>query len=389
MAMMMTGRVLLVCALCVQWCGAVFGHAMDDYCSEGGGNGLRHTSNGGDDGVSLKADCGLLATRMALIKAVEAAEAGQGLSGGPGLSQDTKEKLDDNSLGTNTVGSAAPGSGRGIVAGQPEASPPKLKGLDTEGQQGKPEGLGLNGGKEVDKRDHTDGKTTEPQHQRVDQSSSSSSSGSPGSKSGNDGNSENTSERNESSDETLTEEENNLRSKSDSPEEKAEEEPKKTGDKKSLSHEAPTETRGSPAKDAEIQTATPSLPPATMNGPSSTEDLPPVQPLKRVQDDNAESRPPSPTANGGAANNEADKSTEGDIPSNDSAADGAGAGEGKPDENKEANPKETPVEATAMKNTTATTGDSDGSTAVSHTTSPLLLLLVVACAAATAAVVAA
>ncbi|EKF27532.1 mucin-associated surface protein (MASP), putative [Trypanosoma cruzi marinkellei] len=43
-------------------------------------------------------------------------------------------------------------------------------------------------------------------------------------------------------------------------------------------------------------------------------------------------------------------------------------------------PKETPVEATVMKNTTATTGDSDGSTAVSRTTSPLLLL-VFACAA--------
>ncbi|KAF8300188.1 Mucin-associated surface protein (MASP), putative, partial [Trypanosoma cruzi] len=74
---MMTGRVLLVCALCVLWCGAVFGHAMEDYCGEGGGNGLRHTSNGGDDGVSLKADCGLLSTRMALIKAVEAADDGE------------------------------------------------------------------------------------------------------------------------------------------------------------------------------------------------------------------------------------------------------------------------------------------------------------------------
>ncbi|KAF8298334.1 Mucin-associated surface protein (MASP), subgroup S133 [Trypanosoma cruzi] len=42
--------------------------------------------------------------------------------------------------------------------------------------------------------------------------------------------------------------------------------------------------------------------------------------------------------------------------------------------------KETRVEAT--KNTTATTGDSDGSTAVSHTTSPLLLLLLVVVTAA-------
>ncbi|KAF8282533.1 Mucin-associated surface protein (MASP), subgroup S008 [Trypanosoma cruzi] len=41
-----------------------------------------------------------------------------------------------------------------------------------------------------------------------------------------------------------------------------------------------------------------------------------------------------------------------------------------------------------MRNDTATPGDSDGSTAVSHTTSPLLLLLVVACAAAAAVVAA-
>ncbi|EKF30725.1 mucin-associated surface protein (MASP), putative [Trypanosoma cruzi marinkellei] len=46
---------------------------------------------------------------------------------------------------------------------------------------------------------------------------------------------------------------------------------------------------------------------------------------------------------------------------------------------------QTPVEATFIKHTTATTGDSDGSTAVSHTTSPLLLLLLVACAAVVAA----
>ncbi|KAF8278997.1 Mucin-associated surface protein (MASP), subgroup S001 [Trypanosoma cruzi] len=36
-------------------------------------------------------------------------------------------------------------------------------------------------------------------------------------------------------------------------------------------------------------------------------------------------------------------------------------------------------------NATAITDDSDGSTAVSHTTSPLLLLLLVACAAAVVA----
>ncbi|KAF5217701.1 Mucin-associated surface protein (MASP) subgroup S061 [Trypanosoma cruzi] len=74
---------------------------------------------------------------------------------------------------------------------------------------------------------------------------------------------------------------------------------------------------------------------------------------------------------------------------NDPAADAAGTREEKQNENKDANPKETPVEATATKNTTATTGDSEGSTAVSHTTSPLLLLLLVVACAAAAAVVAA
>ncbi|EAN97709.1 mucin-associated surface protein (MASP), putative, partial [Trypanosoma cruzi] len=73
----------------------------------------------------------------------------------------------------------------------------------------------------------------------------------------------------------------------------------------------------------------------------------------------------------------------------DPAADGAVTQEEKQNGNKEANPKETPVEATVMKTTAATTGDSDSSTAVSHTTSPLLLLLLLVACAAAAAVVAA
>ncbi|EKG08514.1 mucin-associated surface protein (MASP), putative [Trypanosoma cruzi] len=103
----------------------------------------------------------------------------------------------------------------------------------------------------------------------------------------------------------------------------------------------------------------------------------------------AESTPPSPTANGDAANNEAGNSTEDGIPNSDPAADVAGTREEKQNENNDANPKETPVTAAATKTTTATTGDGDGSTAVSHTTSPLLLLLVVFACAAAAAVVAA
>ncbi|KAF5217001.1 Mucin-associated surface protein (MASP), subgroup S099 [Trypanosoma cruzi] len=378
---MITGRVLLVCALCVLWCGAAFGHAMDDYCSEGGGNGLRHTSNGGDDGVSLKADCGLLATRMALIKAVEAAEAGQGLSGDTKPQGNLKEPLPNN-----TEGSPAPGAGGSDVAVQP---PPAVtlehEGSDTGGQQVTlPNVVDTNGGK---KGDDKNGSELEPEEIGAGQSSSSS--GGAGTLGGKGLPSKQTSKSNEPSNRTPTQEEDagNHRITPHSPEEKAEEEHEVK--KENVSHEAPTETHGSPANDAGIQTATPSPPPATMNEPSSTEDLPPVQALQRVQDDHAESRPPSPTANGDAANNEADNSTEDGIPNNDPAADGAGTAEEKQNENKEANPKETPVEATAMKNTTATTGDSDGSTAVFHTTSPLLLLLLVVASAAAAAVVAA
>ncbi|KAF8288477.1 Mucin-associated surface protein (MASP), subgroup S063 [Trypanosoma cruzi] len=85
--------------------------------------------------------------------------------------------------------------------------------------------------------------------------------------------------------------------------------------------------------------------------------------------------------------NDANSGTEEGITKDDPAADGAGTNDTKNSQNKHDNTKETPVQATAMKGATATTGDSDGSTAVSHTTSPLLLL-VVACVAAAAVVAA-
>ncbi|KAF8277904.1 Mucin-associated surface protein (MASP), subgroup S099 [Trypanosoma cruzi] len=406
MAMMMTSRVLLVCALCVLWCGAVFGHAMDDYCSEGGGNGLRHTSNGGDDGVSLKADCGLLSTRMALIKAVEAAEGEQELSV-PDPPQDTGESLQNDMQSTG-----APGAGGGGVAGQPAELPPKPGGSDTEEQVG---GLGVmdtNNGKVAGDEEQKDGNEADSQHQRADQLTSSSSSGSSGTEGAKQPSSRANSKSKETLDELPQEEEEDLRGESDSPEEEAEvtilseqgteELVKNEEDKKNAINEAPTETRGNPTNNAEIQTATTEL-----NGHSSPETLEDVQQPEEFQGekdsnnnsqtksavtitanqqnepsgDHGESGPPSPTANGDATNNNSDKSTEDGIPNSDPASDAPGAAEEKQNENKDANPKETPVEATAMKNTTVTTGDSDGSTAVSHTTSPLLLL-VVACAAA-------
>ncbi|KAF8300028.1 Mucin-associated surface protein (MASP), subgroup S100 [Trypanosoma cruzi] len=402
MAMMMTGRVLLVCALCVLWCGAVFGHAMDDYCSEGGGNGLRHTSNGGDDGVSLKADCGLLSTRMGLIKAVEA-EDGQELSVTDPPQDNSKVSSPDNKLGNNTQSTGAPDSKRGSVAVQPAGLPPKPGGSDTEEQVRKLEVVDTSGEEVGGDEEQKDGTAPGPQHQSVDQlSSSSSSSGSSGTEGVKQPSSRANSESNEALND-LPQEEKDLRGESDSREGEAEELEKKEEDNGNRNDKALTDISGNPAKHTEIQTAT-----TQVNGHSSPEALEDVKQPEEVQGekdsnnnsqtksvatiaanqqnepsgDHAESRPPPPTANGDATNNEADKSTEDGTPNSDPAADGAGTAEEKQNENMNANPKESPVEATATKNTTAMSGDSDNSTAVSHTTSPLLLLLVVACAAA-------
>ncbi|EKG01001.1 mucin-associated surface protein (MASP), putative [Trypanosoma cruzi] len=415
MAMMMAGRVLLVCALCVLWCGAVFGHAMEDYCSEGEGNGLRHTSNGGDDGVPLKADCGLLSIRMTLIKAVEAEEAGSGLR-----APDPPGTPKDKALEGNTKGSEALGSGGGSVAGRPEvaAAAPTPRGSDTEEQVRELEVVVTNDGKVAgDAKEQRNVNAVDSQHQRGDQSSSSSSSGSSGTEGVKQPVLKENSKSNEISDnppqeeeeEEEEEEQEEHRSNPDSLEEEAAEE-QETGEAlKNSSNEAPTETHEGPTNNAEKQTAT-----TQVNGQSSPEALEDVEQPEEVQGeedsnhnpqtnsvasiaanqqneppaDHGESGPPSPTANGGAANNDSDKRTEDGISSSDPASDGAGTREGKQNENKDANPKETPVTATAMKTTTATTGDSDGSTAVSHTTSPLLLLLVFACAAAAAVVAA-
>ncbi|EKG00920.1 mucin-associated surface protein (MASP), putative [Trypanosoma cruzi] len=385
---------------------------MEDYCGEGGGDGLRQTSNGGDDGVSLKTNCGLLSTRMGLIKAFEAAEAGPE-SSLPVPPQDTEESLPDNKLGNNANGTGAPDSGGVSVAVQPPAGiPPTPKGSGTEEKGKKSEVVNTSGEEVAGDQEQKDVIEAVPQQQSVDQLSSSSSSDRPDTESVKQPSSRANSKSKEISDdqpqeEEEEEEEDNLRSETDSHEEQEELEKKEALQK--ASNEAPTETHGGPTNKEEKQTATTEL-----NGQSSPEALEDVEQPEEVQGekdsndnpqtksaasiaanqhnepsaDHGESRPPSPTANGGAANNDFDNSTEDGIPSNDPAADGAGTREEKQNENKDANPKETPVTATAMKTTTATTGDSDGSTAVSHTTSPLLLLLVVACAAAAAVVAA-
>ncbi|EKF99893.1 mucin-associated surface protein (MASP), putative, partial [Trypanosoma cruzi] len=250
MAMMMTGRVLLVCALCVLWCGAVFGHAMEDYCGEGGGDGLRHTSNGGGDGVSLKADCGLLSTRMGLMKAVEAADGDgvQELSVPDQLQDKSKVSSPDNKFGNNTQSTGAPGSKGDSAAGEPEAAPAAplgSGGSGTGGQQGKPEGLDPAVGRKAgNKEDRNDGTATGPKLQTVDQSSSSSSaSGRPGPQNVEEHKLENTSDSDESSGDLPEDDERDRLSQSDSREEKAEELVKQIElNTENTSHEAPALT---------------------------------------------------------------------------------------------------------------------------------------------------
>ncbi|PBJ77558.1 mucin-associated surface protein [Trypanosoma cruzi cruzi] len=107
-------------------------------------------------------------------------------------------------------------------------------------------------------------------------------------------------------------------------------------------------------------------------------------------DFHVESTPKSISAASNAANDDADTDTDKVIPNNDSAAGGAVTEGRHQDGKKEERAEEkTPPKSVPSINDTATPGNSDGSTAVSHATShPLPLLLVVACAAAAAVVAA-
>ncbi|KAF5218123.1 Mucin-associated surface protein (MASP) subgroup S118 [Trypanosoma cruzi] len=100
----------------------------------------------------------------------------------------------------------------------------------------------------------------------------------------------------------------------------------------------------------------------------------------------AESTTPTPTVASDNGDNETDKGTGEDTPNNAPESDVARTEENQ-DENKNNKPKGTPVEVASVKTATVNSGDSDGVKAASHTTSPLLLLLV-ACAAAAAVVAA-
>ncbi|PBJ68736.1 mucin-associated surface protein [Trypanosoma cruzi cruzi] len=439
MAMMMTGRVLLVCALCVLWCLTAFGDATDNRCIEGDGNVLTHTHDGGNDRVRLKADSGLIFTRMGLIKVAEAGER-------------EEEDLEGVHASLGSVGGISPGS---LLAGPGDngtPGPKEVKGAAGAGLPPSMPGLGVSGtgdensqslkaGQEGNEQNSLEPKKKEPkesQDQATDQLPSSS--GSTPTRSGEKSSLTGTDDLTPLPKGTETELSADPQDKNGSDEAIGEEDGEKEKEKKQEKnklqpekHEGQNNGGGTPPPPP----PPPPLPPSGGPAPSSTagEGGPPAekesaQKITEVVNENTPSgskmeskapEPPSEDATQGQHSHDTDTenstknaaagslaepttsststSGSGDHVQNNAGKDDAQSPEGQHDGIETGNTNvvptlsetasQTPETATAARiNVTTTPGDSDGSTAVTYFTSPLLLLLLVACAAAAAVVAA-
>ncbi|KAF8277411.1 Mucin-associated surface protein (MASP), subgroup S074 [Trypanosoma cruzi] len=421
MAMMMTGRVLLVCALCVLWCLTAFGDATENRCVEDDGNLLTHTHNGGNDRVRLKADSGLIFTRMGLIKVAEAGER-------------EEEDLEGVHASLGSVGGISPGS---LLAGPGDngtPGPKEVKGAAGAGLPTSPPGLGVSGtsdensqslkagqeGNEQNSLEPNKKEPKEPQDQTTDQLPSSS--GSTPTRSGEKPSLKGTSEITQLPKETVTKGDVDPRNNSGDDEEREDEETR-------IENEEEKAQTGSRESQNNGETTPPLLPSSEGEG-GPTVDQENLQKITEVVNENTQSgskmeskapEPPSGDATQGqhshdtdtenstknaAAGSPAETTTSststsgsGDHVQNNAGKDDAQSPEGQQDnlENGNTNvvptlseeaPRTAETITAARINVTTTPGDSDGSTTVSHTTSPLLLLLVVACAAAAAVVAA-
>ncbi|KAF8303886.1 Mucin-associated surface protein (MASP), subgroup S074 [Trypanosoma cruzi] len=424
MAMMMTGRVLLVCALCVLWCVTVFGDARDNRCVEGDGNVLTRTHNGGNNGLRLKADCGLISTRMGLIKAVAAGE---------------REELESVDAPLDSVGGKSPSS---LLAGSEDNETPVAGGVEGAAGAATPylpvSGPGVSGagdeggqlpvaGQEGNEKNNLDPGSKEPkesQDQNTDQLSSPS--GSTSTRSDEKLSSTGTDDLTPLPKDTETELGADRQDNRESNEAIEEEDGEKDKGKKQEKNILQPETQ-------EVQNNGGGTPP-----PSSTagEGSPPTEPKnsqnsKKIKNEATPSgptmeskatQPPSGDATQGQHSHDTDTedstknaatgspaeptssststSGSGDHVQNKADEDDAQSSEGQHDSLETGNtnvvptlseeaPQTAKTITAAQTNDTATPGDSDGSTAVSHTTSPLLLLLLLVVCAAAAAVVAA
>ncbi|EAN96003.1 Mucin-associated surface protein (MASP) [Trypanosoma cruzi] len=438
MAMMMTGRVLLVCALCVLWCVTVFGIAMDNRCVEDDGNVLTHTHNGGNDRVRLKADFGLISTRMGLIKVVEAGEReGEDLES-VDAPLDSVGGKSPSSLLAGSEDNEAPGAGGGQgAAGAGAASLPSGPGVPGTGDENRQSLMAGQKGNEKKNLDPDSKEPKESQDQTTDQLSSSSGSTSslPREKPSSTG----TSDINQLPTDTETKGDVDPRNNSGDDEERDEEETGREKEENKLQPE--TQERGNNAEVPQSLPAPPSGGPAPTKpsgGPASSlsesEGSPPTEPKnsqnpKKVTKENTPSeskmeskatQPPSGDATQGrhshdtdtedstknaAAGSPAEPTTSssstsgsGDHVQNKADKDDAQSSEEQHDSLETGNTNvvptlsetapQTPIKTPANTTYTVNAQNSDGSTAVSHTTSPLLLLLLLAACAAAAAVAA-
>ncbi|KAF8288432.1 Mucin-associated surface protein (MASP), subgroup S074 [Trypanosoma cruzi] len=439
MAMRMTGRVLLVCALCVLWCGNGFGDARDNRCVEGGRNFLTHTRNGGNDRLRLKADRGLISTRMGLIKAVAAEDDSEGGINNALL----EEKTAAGGISAGSGGNAAP-------------VPKEVEGAAGAGTPPSPSGLGVSGtgaetrrlpaaGQEGNEENNLDPKkkaATDSKDQTNDELSSPS--GSTPTRSGEKPSLTGTDDINQLPKGKVTElgveRQDNRESDEAIEKEDGAKDKEKKQEKSKLQPEKHKGQNNAGEKPPSLPAPPPPPPTTPSGGPapsiSEGEGSPPTEPKnsqnpKKVTKENTPSefktdseatQPPSGDATQGRHSHDTDTedstnnaatgspaettttsststSGSGDHVQNKEDKDDAQISEEQHDsldngntngvsKLSEAEPQ-TPATATAaQKNYTTAPGDSDGSTAAFHITSPLLLLLVVACAAAAAVVAA-
>ncbi|RNF01200.1 mucin-associated surface protein (MASP), partial [Trypanosoma cruzi] len=168
---MMTGRVLLVCALCVLWCLTGFGDARANRCIEGDGNVLTHTHDGGNEGLRLKADFGLISTQIGLIKAAEAGEREEEEAESDNDSLEKKDKTAPGSEPAVTRDNET--SGAGVVQGVAGAGTPSLPasgpGVSGTGAETRQLPVAGQAGNEKNNLDPTKKEPREPQDQHTNQ----------------------------------------------------------------------------------------------------------------------------------------------------------------------------------------------------------------------------
>ncbi|PBJ81163.1 mucin-associated surface protein [Trypanosoma cruzi cruzi] len=154
MAMMMTGRVLLVCALCVLWCGAVFGHAEGLAAVGGNSAGSEGGSCGDPDVNSSLESLSVEGSKGNMISSLETppsvggippnslSEEGDG-SQSPGETLTSEDEASSEVSGPS-VQTKTPGQSDSPIVKAPEKSDPETK-THISDKQGEAGGTEANG----------------------------------------------------------------------------------------------------------------------------------------------------------------------------------------------------------------------------------------------------